>query len=79
MSRKPSLLNILFSLSLFFSTVLTSVAIEVPKETPSNNAVNKSYSIEEYEECLPMSPAINFTAGSLFIGAGRNSIWLGGP
>ncbi|QLH31060.1 MAG: hypothetical protein HWD62_00195 [Cyclobacteriaceae bacterium] len=25
---------------------------------------------------MPFSPAINFTAGSLFVGAGRNSVWV---
>jgi gliding motility-associated-like protein len=82
MSRRPTRL---FALIFIISSLLGSSVFAVPfrglNEDNKGNETNKvprSCTIEEYEECMPMSPAINFTAGSLYVGTGRFSLWFRG-
>jgi len=66
LSLKRSILLLFFVGAFLF---VSATDTEVDSETIS-------CSIEDYEEYAPFSPAINFTAGSLFVGAGRNSVWV---
>jgi hypothetical protein len=68
LSLKRSILLLFFVGAFLF---VSATDTEVDSETIS-------CSIEDYEEYAPFSPAIDFTAGSLFVGVGRNSIWVRG-
>lgn len=79
MSRRPTkLFAVIFFLIFIVSAPVFDVSAKDEAGGSSKDATESptSYSIEEYEECMPFSPAINFTAGSLFVGAGRNSVWV---
>ena len=58
--------------SLFFNSYL-SVASD--KEAKTENCL---ITAEEFNERPLPSAAINFVGGSLFVGAGRNSVWVRG-
>lgn len=71
-----SILYLSLKRSLTLYLLLTGITLYASNEVVESDSKTTSYSIEEYDECAPYSPAINFTAGSLFVGVGRNSIWV---
>lgn len=71
-----SILYLSLKRSLTLYLLLTGITLYASNGVVESDSRITSYSIEEYDECAPYSPAINFTAGSLFVGVGRNSIWV---
>lgn len=71
-----SILYLSLKRSVILFLFLVGFSLYASNEVSGNDSKSVTYSIEEFEECAPFSPAINFTPLSLFVGAGRNSVWV---